>query len=93
MKKTTGFVANNRLLLSGLLKFICDGSHQHNQLEGGDASRNAQVWTRTLARGVDDGISSLKKDLFRPALSSMCPEAGTGPGDATTDDVVAAQES
>ena len=93
VNEPTGLVANHRLLLSGLFKFICDGSRQHDQLEGGDATHKAQVWTWTLARGVADGISALKKDLLRPAPSSMFPETGTGPGDATSEDVVAAQES
>ena len=92
VKKPTGFVANSWLLLSGLFKFICDGSHQHDQLEGGAAIRKAQVWTWTLARGVADGISTLKKDLVRSAPRSMSPETGSGPGDATTEDVAASEE-
>ncbi len=93
VKKPTGFVANHRLLRSGLFKFICDGSHQHDQLEDGDATRKAQVWTWTLARGVADGISALTKDLLRPAPKSTCPaENGSGPGDATADEVAAAAE-
>ena len=86
VKKPTGFVANHFLLLSFLFKFICDGSHEHDHLEGGIATRAAQVYTWKLAAAIADGICALKKHLLKAGKrigTSMpaYPEMGSGPGD------------
>ena len=43
-RKRSGFVANSPYLLKPLAKFKCDGSHEHESLDGGKAEQ-CKLWT------------------------------------------------
>ena len=59
-KKPTRFIANHRTLLEPLTKYVCDGSHEHELLEGGKAS-HCKLWTWKLATSIVDGITNLRE--------------------------------
>ena len=61
-KKRTGFTANSPYLLKPLAPFKCDGSHVHEQLDGGKADK-CKLWTWTLSRAIVSGILLLKTAL------------------------------
>ena len=58
-RKRTGFTANSPYLVKPLAKFKCDGSHEHESLDGG-RSEKCKLWTWTLSKAVVDGIILLK---------------------------------
>ena len=58
MKKPSELWASHPLLLERFRRMICDGRHQHEQIEGGE-SRLAQIWTWIFARTLADGIEDL----------------------------------
>ena len=45
IKKPTGFVANDEELVKPLRKFVCNGTHAHEELVGSKSTSQAQIWT------------------------------------------------
>ena len=62
-QKPTRFIASPRELLEPLTKYVCDGSHEHELLEGGKAS-HCRLWTWRLATSIVDGIINLREQII-----------------------------
>ena len=61
-KKPTDIMANHHLLLKLLVPARCDGSHQHDQMDGGCA-KDCELWPWKLANKIASGIAMLKQHL------------------------------
>ena len=58
LKKPSELWASDEQLLWRFRPKVCDGSHDHDTIEGGE-SKPSQVWTWTFARILADGIEDL----------------------------------
>ena len=72
------FMVNHRKLLEPLTKYVCDGSHEHELLEGGKAN-HCRLWTWKLATSVVDGITNLREQLASEASAFPTVSTGTDP--------------
>ena len=91
-KKPTDIMANHHLLLKLLVPARCDGSHQHDQMDGGCA-KDCELWPWKLANKIASGIAMLKQHLQEsmPDIpTEVFPTIGT---DMHSDEHVADPES
>ena len=56
VKKRTTLLASHEALVYYFIGLDCDGSHQHQQLAGGNFTAEAQVWSWDFAARVISGI-------------------------------------
>ena len=63
LKKPTELWASDEHLLCRLRTRLCDGSHEHDTIEGGE-SKPSQIWTWNFVRTLADGISDLARFEF-----------------------------
>ena len=92
-RKRTGFTSNSPYLLKPLAKFKCDGSHEHENLDGG-RSEQCKLWTWKMSSAVVDGILLLKHAILEGYDGSYLsveeltvgepPERGTFPAASTS---------
>eukprot|EP00435_Cladocopium_sp_Y103_P018811 s2728_g4.t1 len=69
-QKATGLLLSSRKM-KDLLQLRCDGSHWHQQLEGGIRTKKAQQWPETLCFSIIMGaVEEMKNQVMRVAFAT-----------------------